>query len=212
MAEEAVLKAQIRKRTGSAECRRLRRQGVLPGTVYGHREDAVAIAVPADRFDAIVHGGHRVVEMELDGHNQTALLQDVQWDPLGISIQHFDLLRVDRNERVTVDVTIVLRGTAPGAVAGGVVEHQLHKLSIECPAVGIPDSIVVRIGELQIGQSIHVGDLELPEGVTVLTSADQPVVQVVEAVEAEEPTGEEIPGPVEPELVRRKEEAAEGED
>jgi large subunit ribosomal protein L25 len=135
----------------------------------------------------------------------------VQWDALGTYIQHFDLLRVDAQERVEVDVPIELKGTAAGAMSGGMVEQPLHELTIECPAIQMPDAIVVRISELQIGQAIHVRDLDLPEGVTAITDPDQVVVQVVMPLEAPEATEEAIPGPAEPELVGRKpEEEGEG--
>ncbi|HUG92671.1 MAG TPA: 50S ribosomal protein L25, partial [Planctomycetaceae bacterium] len=185
--------------------RRLRSRGIIPGNLYGHGLEAVAIAAPGDAVSALVMHGHRVVGLEFDGGSETAMFQEVQWDALGMRIQHFDLIRVDAQERVEVDVPIELKGTAPGAMSGaGMLEQPLHELTIECPAIQMPDSIIVRIGELQLGQAIHVRDLELPEGVTALTPPEQVVVQVVQAAEAPEAEEEAISGPAEPELVGRK--------
>ena len=211
MAEGFKLSVEKRQGRGTAECRRLRRRGVIPGNLYGHGQESVAIAAPADAITSLVTHGHRVVGLEYDGSSETAMFQDVQWDALGMQIQHFDLIRVDAQERVEVDVPIELKGTAPGAMAGGMLEQPLHELTIECPAIQMPDAIVVRINDLQIGDAIHVRDLELPEGVTALTDEDQVVVQVVEAAETAEEAEEGLPGPAEPELVGRKPEA-EGEE
>jgi large subunit ribosomal protein L25 len=212
MAEGFKLTAERRPQRGSAECRRLRRRGIIPGNLYGHGQEALPIAAPAEAINALVMHGHRVVGLEFDGSSETAMFQEVQWDALGSHIQHFDLLRVDAQERVTVDVPIELKGTAPGAMSGaGMLEQPLHELTIECPAIQMPDAIVVRIGELQLGQAIHVRDLQLPEGVTALTPPDQVVVQVVHAAEAPEVEEEGLPGPAEPELVGRKAAAEEEE-
>jgi large subunit ribosomal protein L25 len=212
MAEGFTLKVETRSGRGTAECRRLRRRGALPGNLYGHGLEAVAIAAPVEAVTSLVTHGHRVVGLELDGTSQTAMFQDVQWDALGSEIQHFDLLRVDAQERVEVDVPIELKGTAAGAMSGaGMLEQPLHELTIECPAIQMPDAIIVRIHELQLGQAIHVRDLELPEGVTAITPGDQVVVQVVHAAETAEEAEEGIPGPAEPELVGRKP-AEEGEE
>ncbi|HUG89854.1 MAG TPA: 50S ribosomal protein L25 [Planctomycetaceae bacterium] len=212
MAEGFKLAVERRQQRGSTECRRLRKRGVIPGNLYGHGLEPVAIAAPADAISSLVMHGHRVVGLEYDGSSETAMFQDVQWDALGIQIQHFDLLRVDAQERVEVEVLIELKGTSPGAMAGGMLEQPLHELTIECPAIQMPDSIVVRINDLQIGQAIHVRDLELPEGVTAVTDPDQVIVQVVQPVEVPEEAEEGLPGPAEPELVGRKpaEESEEG--
>ncbi|HMF20013.1 MAG TPA: 50S ribosomal protein L25, partial [Gemmataceae bacterium] len=129
-----------------------------------------------------------------------------QWDPLGHDILHVDFARVAADERITIDVRLELRGTAPGVTAGGSLDQPLHNLEIECLAIAVPESIRVNIGELQIEGVIHVRDLVLPEGVTTKIDPDAVVVQVhPPMVEAEAPAAAAVPGEqAEPELIGRK--------
>lgn len=208
MAITSPLAAERRKDQGSAACRRLRRDGFIPGNIYGHHQDAIPLAVSADKLTAIIKAGAKVVELQLDGKSETSIFREVQWDTFGVRIQHFDLLRVDADERVEVNVRVDLKGTAPGVLSGGILEHHLHELSIECPAIDIPDAIIVRIGELQLEGSIHVRELELPPNVKVLNAPEEVVVHVGKPMEEEEPTEGEG-GPAQPELIGRKPDADE---
>lgn len=212
MAEEFKLAAQQRTEVGSAHCRRLRRRGLVPGNVYGHNEPPVSIAVAQETLDPIVHAGHRVVTLELDGTSDTAMFQELQWDTYGTRIQHFDLIRVSADERVTVEVPLELKGTAHGVTAGGMLEQFLRELTVECVPSQIPDSIAVNVTQLEIGDSLLVADLHVPEGLTVQDPPDATVLQIVEAVAA--PTPEEIAAEtaVEPELIRETDAASEDEE
>lgn len=210
MAITSTLAAERRKNQGSAACRRLRRDGFVPGNIYGHHQDAIPLAVSADKLTAIIKAGAKVVELQLDGKTETSIFREVQWDTFGVRIQHFDLLRVDADERVEVNVRVDLKGTAPGVLSGGILEHHLHELSIECPAIDIPDAIIVRIGELQLEGSIHVRELELPPNVKVLNAPEEVVVHVGTPMEEEATEGEA--GPAEPEVIGRKPDADEEEE
>ena len=202
MAEQPVLEAEKRTQFGSRACRKLRDSGIVPGNVYGHRQDPVPIAVPQDVINAVVHSGHKVVDLQVDGTRETAILKEVQWDTFGIRIHHFDLLRVSADERVEVSVPLELKGTAPGILSGGMLEHHLHELTVECRALEIPDSIPVRINTLELGQAIYVRDLEIPAGITVKDSPDEMVVHVIKP-SAEIPESAALePGPTEPEVIR----------
>lgn len=210
MAIESTLKAQKRDKLGTTHSRQLRRQSIIPGNLYGHRVDPLPISVPEDDLKAVIATGHRVVNLEVNGTTESAIFREVQWDTFGIKIHHFDLLRVDADERVEVEVPVELKGIAPGTLNGGVVEHHLRTLTVECLAVQIPDNIPVRINMLDIGQGIHVKDLELPEGMVVRDNPEELVVQVVQPVEAPE-VEEETAAPTEPEVIREKREAPEEE-
>ncbi len=145
------------------------------------------IQLQGDVVHAMLKDGAKVVDLELDGKPETALLRDVQWDTFSKHVLHVDFLRVDANERIHVEVPVTLRGTSPGVLAGGVLDHHTHSLEVECLAVEVPDSIVVRIGSLKIGDAIHVNELQdLPRGVKVLSSDETVVVQVTEMTEAPE--------------------------
>lgn len=203
MAKEARLVVEKREKLGSAECRRLRSRGLIPGSVYGHGMDPVPVRVSEEILRPIVQSGTHVVDVELDGETEKAIIREVQWDYLGSQIQHFDLMRVSRDERVHLHVPVELKGTAPGALGGsGVLEQPVHEVEIECPATQIPDSLVARIGSLEVGQALHVRDLEIPDGVKVLTPADIVVVHVVQ-VSHEVPLAAEA-APAEPEVIGRK--------
>lgn len=201
MAREAKLVVQKRSETGSAACRRLRNQGLVPGNIYGHNAAPEPIAIQNSVLRPLVFGGLKVVDVELDGRHDKTIVREIQWDAFGIEIAHIDLLRVDPNERVHIDVPIELKGTAPGVMSGGMLEQPLHKLSIDCLAYQIPDSIQVKIGSLQLGQTVHVSDLELPEGIHVRVPADTVVVHVIQVQTKEAAAGE---AGAEPEVIGKK--------
>lgn len=203
MHKEAKLVVQPRSESGSAACRRLRQRGLVPGNVYGHQTDAVPVSVASDILKPIIMAGVRVVDLELDGKVDKALLREIQWDTFGTAINHFDFMRVDANERVKINVPVELKGTAPGAMAGGVLEQPLHSLTVDCLAYQIPDVIQVRIGSLELGQAIHVKDLEIPENVHVQNPPDAIVVHVVQVKEALA-TDAAAAAATEPEVVGKK--------
>ncbi|HET6425210.1 MAG TPA: 50S ribosomal protein L25 [Planctomycetaceae bacterium] len=211
MSKEVKLVAEPRSEQGSAACRRLRWEGLVPGNVYGHAAETTSVKVAREVITAIVKSGSKVVDLDISGKQDKALIREVQWDAFGEHITHFDLMRVDPNERVTLHVPIVLKGIAPGTMSGGVLEQPLHSITLDCLAYLIPDTITVRIGGLNVGQAIHVKDLELPESAHSQTPADAIVVHVVEVKTKEALPGE--PGAAEPEVIGKKPaDAAAGDD
>ncbi len=144
---------------------------------------------------------------------QKALLRDVQWDPLGNDVLHADFYRVSADEKITLEVRVELRGTAPGVTAGGVLVQPIHSLTVECLVVAIPESIRVSLTELQLNQAIHVRELKLPEGVKVTNDPEAIVVQVSQKI-VEEEAAAAAPAAegAEPEVIGRKEEPAEEEE
>ncbi len=212
MAKVVTLNAEKRTEMGTTACRRLRRQGMIPANIYGHEIDPVAVTLDGNDLRPVISSGAHVVDLSLDGQTEKALIRDVQWDTFSTAVQHIDLLRVDETERVQVNVPINLRGTAPGVLANGRLDQPMHSLSIECPAVEIPDGIDVRINQLEIGESIQVKDLQdLQEGLTVLDSPEAVIVHIIEAlVEEEEEAPEEAAeaAGAEPEVIGRPPEEA----
>src|SRR5438270_8949940 len=120
MAEAVQLSAQERKGFGSREARRLRKQGKVPAVVYGHGEGTVAVVLASDELSKAIRQGARVIDLKQGEKIQKALIRELQWDPLGQDILHADFARVSADERITLDVRVELRGTAPGVTAGGV--------------------------------------------------------------------------------------------
>jgi large subunit ribosomal protein L25 len=203
MSKDAKLVVQLRAELGSAACRRLRWSGQVPGNIYGHNAPPVSVSISSEALTPVLMSGAKVVDVDLDGKHDKAVVREIQWDVFGRNITHFDLLRVDPNERVNIVVPLELKGTAPGVLLGGVLEHVMHSITIDCLAYQIPDTIQVRIGSLELGKSIHVSDLILPEGSNAHAAADAIVVHVIHPKTHEEivPVGG---GPVEPEMIGKK--------
>ena len=209
---ETKLVAQRRAKLGTSSNRRLRASGFIPGNIYGHKQDPVAVCFPAKEALALVKSTHRVVDIELDGKTETTLLRETQWNAFHSDLHHIDFLRVDPNERVKLDVDIILKGTSAGALAGGLLEQPLHAVHVDCLAIKIPESIIVKIATLQIGQVIHVKDLELPEGVTVLNNPEAIVARVIQQVIVETPAAGDVAGVAEPEVIKKEKKAADDAD
>lgn len=212
MAVIGKLAVKRRSQHGSRECRRLRNEGFVPGNIYGHKQETIALSVPAAELEHLVRGGARVLDVDLDGKVEKVLFREVQWDYLGKEVLHVDLLRVDPNETLTVEVKVELKGTAPGTLSGGVLDHTLRTVTVECLAIQIPDSIVVKISTLEVGQALHVRELEVPPNTKILNNPEAVVVRVAQPGAEIDLTaavaGEE--GPAQPEVIGRK--PAEGEE
>ena len=180
MAQTLVLNALDRADYGTKVARRLRKTGMVPAIIYGHKEATVAVSIKSDELTKAIRTGVRLVDLKLGAKAlEKALIRDVQWDYLGHDVLHVDFARVAADEKILIDVRVELRGTAPGVAHGGNLIQPLHSLHVECLVTNIPESIRVAINDLDLNQAIHVKELKLPEGVTVKNDADAIVVQVV---------------------------------
>jgi large subunit ribosomal protein L25 len=195
------LKVESRKSFGKRNNERLRRSGRTPATLYGHGEEPLSLSVAADQLGASLRHGAKVVD--LDGAaTGKALLQDIQWDTFYQHVLHVDFLRVLAGEKVTVEVPIELKGEAPGVSEGGIIEHVLHSIEIECPLDVIPEKLHVSIKNLKIGDHLTAKDITLPAGATLLTDEDEMVVHCIAPMTDEEAeAGEE--GAAEPEVISK---------
>lgn len=212
--EIAQLKAETRQGVGSAVARRLRKAGKLPAVLYGHGQRPENLVVSAhDVQDLLEHKTH-VLELLVGSGRQQVLIKDVQFDHLGLRPIHVDFARVSLTERVEVSVPLDYRGTPVGVTEGGVFDAAVVDIEIECLVTEIPESVRVNVADLKIGDLLHVKDLVLPEGIKAVTPGETIVCsvrakvaeeEVVAAAEAEE-------GPAEPEIIGRKEKAAEEEE
>jgi large subunit ribosomal protein L25 len=155
--------------------------------------------------------GHRLLDIAVSGKSEKMIIKDLQYDHLGRTILHADLMRVDVTERIKVDVALELKGIPKGTQEGGVLESHMDHVEVECLAVDIPESIVVSVKDLDVGQSIYARDVKLPEGVKLMSLPDIIVatcrvlgeVKTTEQVEAETP--------IAPEVIRERAPAEEGE-
>jgi len=202
MAKVQELTVEIRDIFGKRRNRRLRESGKIPAVLYGHRQECVHLAIPAEDVLAAYRHGSRCVALQ-GALFEKALIKDCQWDTWGSEVLHLDLTRVGEHEKIQMSVPIELRGEAPGAREGGVVKHLLHALEIECEASAIPEKIELSINHLEFGQILCVRELTLPSGVVAITDAAMQVVTCQAAVEIEEKKpGEETSA--EPEVIGRK--------
>jgi large subunit ribosomal protein L25 len=210
MAEIAQLEVQPRKALGTTAARRLRCEGIVPGNIFGHKQDATPIQVAADPVRALLHKGARLVDITLEGKSEKALVSEVQWDTFARHLIHIDFMRVDANERVKVKVPVHLRGTAPGIIAGGVLEQPHHEVTVECLAIEVPNEILVKIGNKQIGDFIHVKELtELPQGVHIVDSPETVLVHITQKRDVADIAPVAEGGPAEPEVIGKKKEGEE---
>jgi large subunit ribosomal protein L25 len=208
-----LLHVENRQTVGKRNNVRLRRAGRTPAVLYGHGEESLNLTLAADELEASLRHGAKVVD--LDGAaNGKALLQDVQWDTFFQHVLHVDLLRVRAGEKVKIDVPIELRGEAPGARDGGVIEQMVHSIEIEVALDVIPERLHININNLKIGDQKTAADIEdLPPGAVILDDTDTMIVHCIQpAVEEEEAPAEEA-GAAEPEVIgkRKDEDEEEGE-
>ncbi len=196
-----------RAEAGTRPSGKLRKEGFVPAVVYGHKKAPVHLALQHEVIESALRHHVRLVELELPGGNETALIKEVQHDYLGKAILHVDFARVDKDEKIIIEVEVELKGIAPGA-ATGVLDQPLHVLKVECLAAQVPESIRVNISALQLDQAIYVKELVLPPGVRCLNDADAIVIAVKpHAAAVETPAG--LPGAEavtgsEPEIVGRR--------
>ncbi len=214
MIKQIELKAYRRTEQGTRPVRRLRKEGFMPGVIYGKDIDPIPVKVNMKDFRRTVkeaHGGVVFFKVILDdGEPFLAVLQDIQRDNVTREVIHFDLHKIAETDVITVDIPIQFEGEPKGVKEGGVLELVLHELEVEAPATKIPEAIVVDISDLGVDDTIHVSDLQLPEGVRTTHDPEEVVVTVTSPEEeVEEVEGEEEM--TEPELIggRGKEEEEE---
>ena len=216
MAVSVTLKATPRTDSGSRAAIKLRRQGLIPAIVYGHKQDNVAVAVSAEELDRAIRVHHvRMLALDIGGKQETVLIRELQWDSFGKQMMHVDFERKDASEKVKVTVPVELRNT-PKVTGGGVLDQPLHTLHIECPLGAIPEAIRIDITNLTLGEPIHVKELTLPENVRVLESPEAVVVQLklpgIEAVAAPVAAAAPGEGAAEPEVIKKEKKVEEDED
>lgn len=195
MADTLVLQAEVRTEVGSKNSAKLRKSNRIPAIVYGHGKDPVAISLDQHDFVEGLHHGHRFFEVQFDGKKEALLVKDLQYDHLGKYIIHADLVRVDLAETVKVMVPLELKGIAKGAQEGGMIDSHLNEVEVECKVDSIPEGIVVSIKDIDVGDSIHAGDLEISAGLKLITDPDALVLtcHLVAAAKTTEELEEEMP-------------------
>lgn len=220
------IKAQVRDKIGTSNARRLRRSGVVPGILYGEGRESIPLGMDGKDIHKALKGRggeHTIIELRIEGGalekplNETVIIKEVQRDPIMDTVSHVDFAAISMTEKLTASVPVVDTGEAAGVAVGGVLEHILRELEVECLPDDLPERIVVDVSALGIGDSINVSAITPPAGVKILNSPDltvftvsMPKVEKVEvAAEAEEAAAAEA-APAEGEEKKPEEAKEEG--
>ncbi len=206
----AQLSATLRDGTGKGAARTLRASGRIPGVIYGHGREPQPLAIDNRELEKLlskISAESTVIELSLDGKSTQTLIREIQRHPFKRQILHVDFQELVAGERITVRLPIVLTGVPDGVRQdGGVLDQTLRELEVEVDPANIPNHIEIDVTPLKIGESIHVRDIKLPEGVEVVTEADSSVC-VVSApravVETTVAPDEELATTLEPEVIRK---------
>jgi len=193
MARQVKLKAQRRDGTGRSAVRKLKARGIVPAVIYGARDKPQPLQVSLRDISAMLShasGENILVELEIDGEKSSrmAMVQEIQHSPMGGNILHVDFHAVSMDEAVHADVPLEAVGVPNGVKNfGGLLEQSLRTLGIECLPRDLPDRITVDVSALNIGDAIHVRDIQLPSGVTAKVQADLTAFSVLAPAVEEEP-------------------------
>jgi large subunit ribosomal protein L25 len=193
---EVRLAAESRTEFGKGAARRTRRAGKIPAVLYGHGSDPKHLALPALEFARVVreHGQNAVLTLDVDSNSELALTKTVTTHPIKNYIEHVDLLLVQRGEKVSVEVPIVLTGEPAAAT---LVTQDLTTILIEVDALNIPEQVEVSIAGVPAGTQILASQLDLPTGSVLVTDADALVVAINASPTAEQLEGDSDAAPVE---------------
>ncbi len=192
-----ALKGKIREGRGKGANRRLRSEGMLPAVVYGGKANVSFTLNPKELKKLIEQAGiNSLIELAIEGDSEqkrVVVIKDHQQHPVRDGWEHADFLEVDMKQKIKVDVPIVLEGHSPGEKLGGMVELNLHTLSVKCLPGEIPESIKIDMTKVELDQVVHVSDLTVPESAEVLDNMSESVVSVHEVkVKEEAPAEEEL--------------------
>jgi len=212
--EKMSIQAEKREGQGKGAARSLRRSGKVPATLY-RGGNAQSIQLSRKELAKLINsvGGEQVmVDLQFaDGVNKLALLKDFQVDPVRSELLHSDFFEVSLTEAIKITVHVATHGEPVGVKRdGGILQHPLREILIECFPDKIPGKIDIDISKLEIGQAIHVSDLKLEEGIKILTDSHDVIVNIVESVEEVAPVVEAAPVVAEPEVAKKGKKEEEG--
>ena len=209
------IEVEKRDETGKGVARKLRRNGLIPGVVYGHNREPQALTVDPNDLKGKINS-NAIIDLNIDGEEETVMIKDFQKDVIKEDIIHVDFQQISMDETISITVPIKLVGDAPGVREGGVLQQLMRDVDIEVLPTNIPDEIELNIDELTLSDSLEVGDLDVPEDVNVLNSPDDVIVTIVApSEEIEEEEEEELEEEfIEPEVIgeEEEEEGEEGEE
>ncbi|MGE5530618.1 MAG: 50S ribosomal protein L25 [Bacteroidota bacterium] len=189
--EQFAISARKRDNIGTGAARAYRREGLIPANVYGQGQEAKSILVNAKELQGFLRHHGSLASLNIEGDTSTdamgVLIQETQRHPISREILSVDFLWVNLKETVHVNVPVVLVGEAPGVkLQGGSLDQTLYEVSVACLPTAIPEAIEADISDLHTGQSLHVRNITLPEGVTFITSVDEAVAVITKGIKSED--------------------------
>ena len=214
--ERHSIEAELRTETGKGAARKIRRNGLIPGVVYGRGNEPRSIKVDPLDIEKLLQS-NAIFDLTFvgeDGEESTVIIKDYQKDVIKQNLLHVDFQFISMDEKITVSVPMHLEGEAVGVRDGGVLQQLLREIEIDTLPAEIPEEVTIDISELEVGESLSVADLELPEGIDLITDSDEVIVTVVtptELAEEDEETEEEEEF-LEPEVIGEEEEEEETEE
>lgn len=213
MLEKSKLNATVRKETGKGVARRLREKGMLPAVVYGHKTASIPLTIDLKQLKHLTTGEkseHKLFDLSIEGNGgpieKIVMIKELQINPVKRHYLHVDFFEVAMDEELTIPILIKLTGEAAGVKIGGVLQQVRRELEIRCLPSQIPDSLEIDVTPLNIGDSIHLKDVQLPPGVRILEDVDLTIATVLA------PTIEKEVAEVAPEAAEEKAAAEAGEE
>jgi large subunit ribosomal protein L25 len=211
--KSVALKAYPRSEVRGGKVKQLRKTGRVPATIYGRQTKPLNLEVNSEEFSDLLHHSvseNLLVDLAVDKDakaKRLALVQEIQHHPLDGKILHVDFHEVSETEKVTVNVPLETTGEAAGVKnGGGVLEHILFKLKVRCLPKDLPDQILVDVSALEIGKSLHLGDIKAPEGVEIVGDKHISVIAVSAPRAEEEVAATAVPGAADVEMTKEKKE------
>ncbi|HWC71409.1 MAG TPA: 50S ribosomal protein L25 [Actinomycetota bacterium] len=209
---ETKLNAVRRSDAGKGVARKLRASGKVPAVLYGQGLDTTPLTVDSRDLTHLLHssaGSNVLVDLVVDGEEHLAIPREIQRDHIHSKWVHVDFLAVSRTQTITVSVPVHETGEAVGVKEGGVVEHHLREVQIECLPQDVPDELIVDITNVELGEMVHVSDLVPPQGVTILTNPEDAILSVITPALLRVEADLSVPGEEGVEVPAEAEEAAE---
>ncbi|MFH1239137.1 MAG: 50S ribosomal protein L25 [bacterium] len=212
MREILSLEAKIRETKGTRRVNRLRSKNVIPAVLYGEGKSSVLLEINKKDIQAVVRGDaweNVIIDLKIKGESKASIviIKEVQIDPLKRNLIHLDLCKISLKDKIKVHVPVEVMGEAPGVKnQGGVLEHLIREIEIECLPTQIPETLKVDVSSLEIGGSITVGEVMVPADVKVITEKERVVVKVIQPTILEEKPAEEVAPlaeKVEPEVISK---------
>lgn len=215
--ETATLRVEMREGRGKGAARKMRAAGRIPANIYGHGIDSIAVETDAHEFDALtsrISVDNTLVELEMDGQSRQVLIREIQRHPYRSQVLHVDFFAIKADETIRVSVPVHVTGTPAGVKnSGGVLQQALHEVEIECLPSEIPEHFEIDVSELEIGDSLHLSDLDT-KGFEPAEAPERTIVTVqpprILEEETEEEEGLEGLEELEPEVISARGEEDEG--